>query len=78
MGKHSRRISTGCWSRDNLLALGGDDKMLTISNDLGDTLRQTVLRDVPMQIKFSERKQDNRSKLLEGTVSYNHKKRTYL
>lgn len=52
-----------------MLALGGDDKMLTISSDSGDTIRQTPLRDSPAHIIFSERKQDVRSQLLEGTVS---------
>ncbi len=74
LGKHSRRIISGCWSKDNLLALGSEDKMLTISNDVGDTLRQAALREVPHQIKFSERKQDNRSKLFEGTVCTDKKK----
>jgi WD repeat-containing protein 19 len=69
LGKHTRRICTGCWSKDGLLALGGDDKILTISNENGDTVRQTSLRETPQMIKFSDRKQDVRSQLLEGTVS---------
>ena len=60
---------SGCWSRDNLLALGSEDKTLTISTDNGETIRQVLLRDTPSQIVFSERKQDSRSKLIEGTVS---------
>jgi WD repeat-containing protein 19 len=59
-----------------LLALGGEDRMLTITNENGDTIRQTVLRDIPKQLKFSERKQDFRSKLVEGTVSLLLKQRT--
>jgi WD repeat-containing protein 19 len=51
------------------LALGGDDKMLTISNESGDTTKQTSLRDSPAHMFFSERKQDVRSQLCEGTVS---------
>ena len=50
--------------------------MLTINNDTGDTLRQAQLREIPHQIKFSERKQDSRSKLIEGTVSLLLSKRT--
>lgn len=69
LGKHTRRISTGSWSKDGLLALGSDDKMLTISNDSGDTIRQTSLREFPNMIRFSDRKQDIRSQLQEGTVS---------
>lgn len=69
MGKHTRRINSGCWSKDGLLALGSDDRMLTISNDFGDTIHQTTLRDIPTNICFSDRKQDNRSQLIEGTIS---------
>ena len=69
LGKHSRRITTGCWSKDGLLALGGDDKLLTISNEFGDTVRQTSLRDAPSSITFSDRKQDVKSQLSEGTIS---------
>ncbi|ELV10439.1 WD repeat-containing protein 19 [Tupaia chinensis] len=39
-GKHTKRITCGCWNAENLLALGGDDKMITISNQEGDTIRQ--------------------------------------
>jgi WD repeat-containing protein 19 len=49
--------------------LGGDDRMLTISNESGDTIRQTSLRDLPAGITFSDRKQDIRSQLQEGTIS---------
>ena len=43
--------------------------MLTISNESGDTTKQTALRDSPAHMFFSERKQDVRSQLCEGTVS---------
>ena len=69
LGKHTRRINTGCWSRDGLLALASDDKTLTISSDAGDTIRQASLREPPTMLRFSERKQDVRSQLREGTVS---------
>lgn len=69
LGKHTRRITTGCWSKDGLLALGGEDRSLTLSNEFGDMIRQTTLRDVPLLIRFSDRKQDVRSQLVEGTVS---------
>lgn len=69
LGKHTRRVTTGAWSKDGLLALGGDDRMLTISNEFGDTMRHTVLKDTPSLIMFSDRKQDVRSQLSESTVS---------
>ena len=61
LGKHNRRITCGAWSSGNLLALGGDDKILSVSNVDGDTLHQTSLRDTPTNIQFSEMKTDERS-----------------
>ena len=38
LGKHTKKITCGCWSTENLLALGGMDNNLTVSvldtNDL--------------------------------------------
>jgi WD repeat-containing protein 19 len=76
LGKHTRRITTGAWSKDGLLALGGEDRTLTISNEYGDTMRQTGLKDLPSQIMFSDRKQDVRSQLNESTVSLLLNKKT--
>jgi WD repeat-containing protein 19 len=76
LAKHTRRITTGCWSKDGLLALGGDDKMLTISNESGETIRNFSLREIPSWITFSERKQDVRSALQESTISFILSKKT--
>lgn len=76
MGKHTKRITTGAWSKDGLLALAGDDKMLTITDESGDTVRQTQLKDQPFALMFSERKEDVKSQLLEGTISLVLNKRT--
>ena len=76
LGKHSRRITSGAWSKDGLLALGGDDKLLTVSSESGDTLRTAPLRENPSDVTFSERKQDTRSQLAEGTISLIMNKRT--
>ncbi|TKS68140.1 WD repeat-containing protein 19 [Collichthys lucidus] len=43
LGKHSKKITCGCWSTQNLLALGSDDNTLSISNHEGDTVRQVSL-----------------------------------
>ncbi|GCB62944.1 hypothetical protein scyTo_0007313 [Scyliorhinus torazame] len=40
LGKHTKRITCGCWSSQNLLALGSEDKTITVSNQEGDTIRQ--------------------------------------
>ncbi|GAB6019440.1 WD repeat-containing protein 19 [Chamberlinius hualienensis] len=60
LGKHSKRVSCVCWSRQDLLAMASEDKTLTISNKDGDTLQQINLRAEPSLIQFSEMKQNER------------------
>lgn len=60
IGKHTKRIICGAWSAENILALGSDDKTVTISNDDGDTLRTVTLRDIPADMNFAEMKTDER------------------
>ncbi|CAH1776664.1 unnamed protein product [Owenia fusiformis] len=69
LGKHTKKITCGAWSQQNLLALGSDDRTITISNSEGDTIRQTSLRAEPADIQFSEMKGDERSNIGENTVS---------
>ncbi|KAI0219650.1 WD repeat-containing protein 19 [Lamellibrachia satsuma] len=69
LGKHTKKILCGEWSSQNLLALGSDDKTISISNAEGDTLRQTNVRSEPNDIQFSEMKSDQRSNVGENTVS---------
>ncbi|GFN82173.1 WD repeat-containing protein 19-like [Plakobranchus ocellatus] len=76
IGKHTKRITCGAWSAENLLALGSDDKTISISNVDGDTLRQTQLRAEPSDVEFSEMKGDERSSIGENTVSVNIGKKT--
>lgn len=67
LGKHSKKILSGAWSSDNLLALGSEDKTLSISTLEGDTVHSASLRSEPSQIQFSEMKEDERSSS-ESTV----------
>ncbi|XP_041953534.1 WD repeat-containing protein 19 isoform X1 [Alosa pseudoharengus] len=69
LGKHTKRITCGCWSSQNLLALGSEDRSVTISNHEGDTIRQTSVRSDPADIQFSVMKTDERSSPGESTVS---------
>ena len=55
LGKHSRKIVCGTWSDDNRLALGSEDKTMTLSNADGDTLEQTELKYPALQIQFQGR-----------------------
>nr|CAD7443869.1 unnamed protein product [Timema bartmani] len=68
LGKHSKRVTCGAWSAENLLALGSEDKTLSISNVEGDTLRVISMRSDPSDIQFSEMKLDERM-AGENTVS---------
>ncbi|XP_026990682.2 WD repeat-containing protein 19 [Tachysurus fulvidraco] len=69
LGKHTKRITCGCWSSQNLLALGSEDHNITVSNHEGDTIRQTSIREDPADIQFSVMKTDERSTPGESTVS---------
>uniref|UniRef100_A0A669EFV7 WD repeat domain 19 n=1 Tax=Oreochromis niloticus TaxID=8128 RepID=A0A669EFV7_ORENI len=69
LGKHSKKITCGCWSSQNLLALGSDDNTLSISNHEGDTIRQTTVRGKPAEMYFSVMKTDESSAQGESTVS---------
>ncbi|XP_056442831.1 WD repeat-containing protein 19 [Gadus chalcogrammus] len=76
LGKHTKRITCGCWSSHNLLALGSDDRTVTVSNHEGDTIRQTSLRAEPSDVYFSVMKTDERSSPGESTVSASVGKKT--
>jgi WD repeat-containing protein 19 len=52
LGKHSKRVVSGAWSDHRLLALIGEDRVLSISNEEGDTLTTTLLKGEPSQIQF--------------------------
>lgn len=53
LGKHSKRISCGMWSRGNKLVLGSDDKNMTISNESGELLMHSELKQQPTQTLFT-------------------------
>ena len=53
-GEAHKPIICGAWSDDNMLALGSEDKTLTISAEDGDTKEQTELRYAPQDIQFKE------------------------
>uniref|UniRef100_H3HC99 Anaphase-promoting complex subunit 4 WD40 domain-containing protein n=1 Tax=Phytophthora ramorum TaxID=164328 RepID=H3HC99_PHYRM len=59
VGKHSRRILCGSWNGDDKLVLGGEDRMLTVSNPQGDTIEQRELSHTPWDIKFGRKRGDS-------------------
>mmetsp|Transcript_4919 Transcript_4919/g.9502 ORF Transcript_4919/g.9502 Transcript_4919/m.9502 type:complete len:1390 (-) Transcript_4919:208-4377(-) len=69
IGKHSKRITCGMWNKDNLLALGSDDKTVTINDEGGEELqRTTTLKGEPSALQFNTQKVDG-SKSTEQSVS---------
>lgn len=60
IGKHTKKIICGAWNKENLLALGSEDRTISISNIDGDTLRVITLRAEPADVQFSEMKVDER------------------
>ncbi|OWK07046.1 WDR19 [Cervus elaphus hippelaphus] len=69
IGKHTKRITCGCWNAENMLALGGEDKMITVSNQEGDTLRQISVRSEPSDMQFSMMRTDDQTSAAERTIS---------
>ncbi|KAF4726823.1 hypothetical protein FOZ63_013460, partial [Perkinsus olseni] len=53
-GKHGRRITCGAWTLRGHLLLGSDDKIVSLSDTEGETLRQTVLRSAPMTMRVAD------------------------
>nr|XP_002124215.1 WD repeat-containing protein 19-like [Ciona intestinalis] len=69
IGKHTRKIVCGHWSAQNLLALGGTDNGITISDVNGKTLHSFSVRDQPSLLRFSEMKRSVKNEPGENTVS---------
>ncbi|KAG0423766.1 hypothetical protein HPB47_000472 [Ixodes persulcatus] len=77
LGKHTKRITYGAWSQQNMLALVGEDNVLTVSNQEGDTLCQTSLKSEATLVQFSCMKRDEKNPV-ENTVSLVLNKKTLL
>ena len=52
-GKHTKKILCGAWNSQNMLALGSEDRQVTVSNADGDTLHQNTLKHVPGDVQFA-------------------------
>ncbi|XP_054993579.1 WD repeat-containing protein 19 isoform X2 [Sorex araneus] len=53
-----------------MLALGGEDKLITVSNQEGDTIRQTAVRYEPSSMQFSTMRTDDwTTNASENTIS---------
>eukprot|EP00002_Diphylleia_rotans_P001793 TRINITY_DN11025_c0_g1_i1.p1 TRINITY_DN11025_c0_g1~~TRINITY_DN11025_c0_g1_i1.p1 ORF type:complete len:1293 (+),score=269.64 TRINITY_DN11025_c0_g1_i1:166-4044(+) len=72
MGKHTKRIISGAWNIEGKLALGGEDKFLSISNAEGDGIDQTSIKYDPVDIQFADMKTIERgSSSRESTITVN-------
>eukprot|EP00873_Tetraselmis_striata_P029142 jgi/Tetstr1/449406/TSEL_036501.t1 len=72
-GKHTKSITCGQWNVENLLAMGGDDATLTVTDGLdGDTIKTVALKAEPHEVIFSSKKEtDSRGQSAESTISIN-------
>ncbi|GMH41872.1 hypothetical protein BSKO_09782 [Bryopsis sp. KO-2023] len=70
MGKHTKKITCGCWNQDNQFVLGGEDKQITLSDGAsGDTLTSVTLSGDPMEACVSQQKTDDSKVKQESTIS---------
>ena len=53
LGKHTKRVTCGAWSADGRLAMGADDKKVTVSAPAGDTELELALKAEPKELKFA-------------------------
>ena len=70
IGKHTRKITCGSFSNNDLLALGAEDQQITVSNLDGDTLYSFACNADPAMIQFAEMKQSERVNSGDNTVCY--------
>lgn len=71
LGKHTKKIISGSWNKSGLLALGGEDKLITISNSNGDSVDQRSIKNEPRQLVFNTAKSVGANSLPETTLSSN-------
>ncbi|KAA0198003.1 hypothetical protein FBUS_08310, partial [Fasciolopsis buskii] len=69
LGKHMRKITCAVWNRGNVLALAGDDKLISINSWDGDLIKQCMVRDLPSLLQFADLKRDDELKRAENYVS---------
>ncbi|GAQ81709.1 hypothetical protein KFL_000880240 [Klebsormidium nitens] len=78
MGKHTKRITCGAWSAGNRLALGSDDRRVSVSTDAGDTIKELSMKSEPVEVTFADMKDDSGASgpKMENTVCVNVGRKT--
>lgn len=77
VGKHTKKIVAAVWNKDNLLAMAAQDKSVTLTDGVtGDTIKTFHLKDVPMDLCVSDKKEDGYSRREENTYSLNINRKT--
>jgi WD repeat-containing protein 19 len=62
MGKHSKKVVSGDWNDDGLLATGSEDRIITISNHTSDNMFNSIaLRSEPHTLKWINMKTEERN-----------------
>jgi WD repeat-containing protein 19 len=66
MGKHTKAITCGAWSNEDVLALGSEDSTLTLSRANGETIEHTQIKSKATAIQFAKAKLQSRAERLGG------------
>ncbi|XP_054159699.1 WD repeat-containing protein 19-like [Oppia nitens] len=61
LGKHTKKIISGAWSDNNLLALVGEDRVLTVSNEEGDNIAISSLKGDGLTVQFAFMRLDDKT-----------------
>ncbi|KAF4654922.1 hypothetical protein FOL47_009693 [Perkinsus chesapeaki] len=69
-GKHGRKITCGAWTTQGLLVIGSDDRIISLSNAEGETLRQVVVKSSPVTVRVGDEVMtDHKGSLERGILS---------
>jgi WD repeat-containing protein 19 len=69
LGKHSKKITCGAWNSSNQLALGSEDKTVSLSTATGDLVTQDPTKGEPSEVSLPEGAGVGGSKKLSIVVS---------
>lgn len=77
VGKHTKKIVSALWNRDNILTMAGQDRQVTITDGLtGETLKAFTVKADPYELCVADKKDDGASKREENTWTVNVGRKT--